>query len=543
LKKLLLSSTSYLPEKNAALRSAIYDVSVGGFNNWANELLLDDYDVHSIVYILDDVGFDGSIDYQQQKYLIDPLLVAIKQKRLLSNKPIIIFLVSNDGGNVLRHVKSHHIALQNKADIIRDINLSGQSSIFVIDINAFLCDGSIYNDRNWYAAHCRLSLDCLAFVKGSLESVCDRFFTARKKILVLDCDNTIWGGVIGEDGIGGIKLGGDGLGAVFKDFQKVAIDLYKEGILLALSSKNEEFDVFNVLENHEDCLIKKDHLVSYKINWNEKSANIAEISRELDLSLGGFVFWDDNPIEREKVKKILPQVFVVEPPDEISEWPRYLRKMLAFESLTNTNEDSLKNEQYKARAKFVEGAKTAADIFDYLRSIKISPSIIALSESNAQRAIQLCQKTNQYNLRTKRHALDELYEMNNSLANSVFMFKVSDIYGDHGIVGLVAVKKIDDKTIFLDTFLMSCRVLGRELDKWIVNELVQYSKNNNFTKIIGNFIATERNSVSSGFFEDNGFTVMQYAEFLREKGIDENGTFYQLNVDSFFANNLEIFNG
>jgi FkbH-like protein len=532
-----------LPEKNAALRSAIYDVSVGGFNNWANELLLDDYDVHSIVYILDDVGFDGSIDYQQQKYLIDPLLVAIKQKRLLSNKPIIIFLVSNDGGNVLRHVKSHHIALQNKADIIRDINLSGQSSIFVIDINAFLRDGSIYNDRNWYAAHCRLSLDCLAFVKGSLESVCDRFFTARKKILVLDCDNTIWGGVIGEDGIGGIKLGGDGLGAVFKDFQKVAIELYKEGILLALSSKNEEFDVFNVLENHEDCLIKKDHLVSYKINWNEKSANIAEISRELDLSLGGFVFWDDNPIEREKVKKILPQVFVVEPPDEISEWPRYLRKMLAFESLTNTNEDSLKNEQYKARAKFVEGAKTAADIFDYLRSIKISPSIIALSESNAQRAIQLCQKTNQYNLRTKRHALDELYEMNNSLTNSVFMFKVSDIYGDHGIVGLVAVKKIDDKTIFLDTFLMSCRVLGRELDKWIVNELVQYSKNNNFTKIIGNFIATERNSVSSGFFEDNGFTVMQYAEFLREKGIDENGTFYQLNVDSFFANNLEIFNG
>lgn len=543
MKKVLLSSTSYLPRGNSALRSKVHDISIGEYNNWANELQLDGYDFHALVCVLDDIGFDHLIEYSQQKHLIEPILCSLKRIKSSSGKPVILFLISNGDGSILKHVKTNQLQLSNRAEILRDINLSCPDLVYVVDVNACLNNASIYSDRNWYSAHCRLAVGCLTFIRSCIDDIVNGYFIARKKILVLDCDNTIWGGVIGEDGISGIRLGGDGVGAVFKDFQKYIVDLNKEGVLLALSSKNEEFDVFNVLENHDECLIKKDHLVSIKVNWNEKSSNIIEISRDLDLSLGGFVFWDDNPIEREKVKKILPEVLVVDPPEDISDWPRYLRNMMVFDALNHTSDDAVKNQQYKARAKFVEGAKSASDIFEYLRSIKITPSLVHLNESNSLRAVQLCQKTNQYNLRTKRHTFNELYEMSSSLANSVFMFKVTDIYGDHGNVGLVALRKIDVNILFIDTFLMSCRVLGRELDKWIVSQIVQFAKNNSFSKILGNFIPSERNSVSSQLYQDNGFVSIIFPEELKGNGVDEEGIFYQLDVDSFVGVNLEIFNG
>ena len=364
---------------------------------------------------------------------------------------------------------------------------------------------NVFDSRNKYLTSSYLSQLGLDELTTFIEVFFTRYSVAKSKVLILDCDHTLWGGVLGEEGIDNIEIGETQVGKVYLDFQKEILNLYNQGILLAISSKNNEKDVFNVLENHPSVILKKKHFVNFKINWESKAKNIAKIAKELDLSLDSFVFWDDNPVERNLIKKLLPEVYTVEPNEDIVYWPNELASLRNFSNLFDTNNKNDKTEKYHARARFVDDKKSALDEIKYLESIKLKTKITSLNKKNMHRASEMTLKTNQYNLRIKRYQLAEIEKILNDKQHISFLIGLKDIYADHGNVGFIILKRIDKNTLFIDTFLMSCRVIGRYFETCIFGYIKKYALKNKYSNIIGEFISTEKNIVAKNLFTEHGF--------------------------------------
>ena len=297
---------------------------------------------------------------------------------------------------------------------------------------------------------------------------------------------------MGEDGLEGIGIGQDGYGKAFQDFQKTIKNISDKGTLLALLSKNTHSDVMDVFEKHNSMILKKDDITISKINWNEKSENIFEIASELSLGLDSMVFWDDNPIEREKVKIKVPEVTVIEPPKNIFDWPSYLKNLNFFSKFSVTTEGYKKKDQYKIRSKFIEGKNNYVSEIEYLKSIRLDPKIIEISEDNLSRASQLSLKTNQFNFRTIRYSENDIKKKKNLIDEHVFMVSLNDIYGDHGNIALVSLKKINEVEVFLENFLMSCRVIGRYLEFWILKKIIDKCDSLGFKKLKIQYLITKK---------------------------------------------------
>ena len=364
---------------------------------------------------------------------------------------------------------------------------------------------NVFDLRNKYLSSSNLSQDGIEVLSEFIGDFFERYTKPRSKVLILDCDNTLWGGVLGEDGINNIEIGDTQSGKIFLDFQKEILKLYNQGVLLAISSKNNEKDVFNVLKNHPSILLRKKHFVNFKVNWNSKAKNILKISKELDLGLDSFVFWDDNPVERNLVRKILPEVHTVEPNDDIVYWPEQLAALKKFSLLSNLKNLKDKTKKYHAREKFIDDKKSAKDEIQYLKSIKLKAKIHKLNKKNIHRASEMTLKTNQYNLRTKRYTLSEMEKIFKDDKKFCFLVSLKDIYSDHGNVGLIILQKIDKKTLFIDTFLMSCRVIGRYFESCMFNYIRKYALKNKYDNIIGELINTEKNIVAKKIFNEHGF--------------------------------------
>ena len=367
--------------------------------------------------------------------------------------------------------------------------------------------------------------------------------------MVLDCDNTLWGGVIGEDGIENLKLGTDGVGKIFSDFQKMILKIKKQGILLVLASKNNEVDVMDVFKNHKSMILKIKDITAYKINWKSKTINIKELANELGLGLDSFVFWDDNPIERAKMIKEIPEVATIEVGEDIHEWPSKLEALNFFVNLKPSKEDENKTLQYKKRFEFISEKKISKNEKDYLKSIKLNPKIIKIDKSNISRASQLTLKTNQFNLRTVRYGLSEMKKIISDKNNFSFLISLQDLYGDHGNIGLVILKRINSKTFFLDTFILSCRILGRHLETWIIKKIFDLLKKKQIFSIVAEYIPTKKNIVSKDFLENHGFKKILKNEIkelnkniiisnLKDRNIS---TLYLCDKKKLKLNNIDIY--
>ncbi len=364
---------------------------------------------------------------------------------------------------------------------------------------------SAFDSRNKYLASSNLSQLGLDELSKFISTFFTRYSKPKSKVLILDCDNTLWGGILGEDGINNIEIGETQIGKIYLDFQKEILALHNQGILLAISSKNNEKEVLNVLNSHPSIILKKKHFVNFKINWDSKSKNISKIAKELDLGLDSFVFWDDNPVERDLVRKILPEVCTVEPKEDIVYWPEQLASLENFSNLSNAIVKNDKTKKYHARAKFISDKESAKDEIKYLKSIKLETKIANLNKNNLARASEMTLKTNQYNLRTKRYTLPEIERIMNDKNYVSFLVGLKDIYADHGNVGLVILQKIDDNNLFIDTFLMSCRVIGRYFETRIFSYIKRYALKNKYINIVGEFIDTEKNIVAKNLLEEHGF--------------------------------------
>ena len=547
--KIKIGCTSFLLPGNESwnILTETNSVKFSEYGDWRTPLVKRKQDEYlCLVLFVPDLfyGFtETKPDNKKFLLLIKLLLKTINDNINRSASPTIIAVSAWKSDSLIREIAGNAEFKEVTKLLIDGLNKikSKNSNLHILDLDTqFAISGfvNVFDKRNWYLAHCRLSSVGLDILAKSLAKIIIRIKKPAKKVLVLDCDNTLWGGVIGEDGISNLALGEDGMGLMFVDFQKVVKKLISEGILIVLCSKNNEKDVWDVFKKHQGMILKKNDISAYKINWKDKAQNLLELSSELNLDLNSFVFWDDNPIERDKVKKSIPEVYTVNVPKDVSEWADLLSSLDSLAKFNITNEDRKKIKQYKMRAKFNIDAKLQADENTFLKSIKLKAKKIQVNQTTVKRASQLSMKVNQLNLRTIRYTENQINQIKSDKQKNIFLVNLKDIYGDHGIVALVCLNKIDQKTIFIENFLMSCRVIGRHLEAWMFNQIVKYAKAKNYEYIFAEYIPTLKNLMAKNCL--NNYSFNKYQIYTKKKPIKMNLKKYKKKSNLYIAETKKI---
>ena len=328
------------------------------------------------------------------------------------------------------------------------------------------------------------------------------------KVLAVDLDNTLWGGVLGEDGTDGIKLGTEYPGALYRSFQRTILDLHQRGILLAVCSKNNPQEAMDALENHPGMLLRPEHFAALRINWQDKAKNLREIAAELNLGIDSIAFFDDNPVERELIRSELPEVKVIAVPDHVQGYSQALRGCPYFERLTLSAEDQGKNKQYQEQGERSKLAQSAGSLEDFFRSLKQEVMIEKVTPESVGRIAQLTQKTNQYNVTSRRYTERQIEEFASRPDCDVYSVRVRDRFGDNGIVG-VLITRIEDDICEIDTFLLSCRVIGRTIETVMLGFLTDMSKAHGASVLQGWFIPTKKNAPVKDLYASHKFQPVE----------------------------------
>lgn len=327
-----------------------------------------------------------------------------------------------------------------------------------------------------------------------------------RKCLVLDLDNTLWGGVIGDDGLDGIVLGnGNGTGESFLDVQRLALNLRERGVLLAVSSKNNDDVARSVFKNHPDMLLKEEHIAVFQANWNDKATNITAIAKELNLGIDSMVFLDDNPVERGLVRGLLPQVAVPELPDNPALYARTLSAAGYFESVAFSQEDRKRAEYYQNDARRVNLQQAAGDVDAYLASLNMRIVFRPFDATGRSRISQLINKSNQFNLTTRRYSETDVQSLESDSDVFTLQVRLIDAFGDNGMISVIVCKSVDPESWEIDTWLMSCRVLGRRVEQMVLREIIRHAGARGVKRLIGVFRPTEKNAMVADHYPKLGF--------------------------------------
>jgi len=325
-----------------------------------------------------------------------------------------------------------------------------------------------------------------------------------RKCLVLDCDNTLWGGIIGEDGLDGIAIGRDWPGREYLEFQKAILELYEQGVILALNSKNNPADVMQVLNEHPQMLLREKHFASIMANWDPKPQNMQKIAEQINIGLDSMVFIDDNPAERELIRQTLPQVETLEIPADPSLFARTLRENGLFARAYLTEEDKKRGQIYAAQRQREQFQKSCTTLDDFLKSLEMVVSIRPAGKDDVKRTAQLTQRTNQFNLTTRRYTEADIAGMTQDKNWRIYVLGLKDKFGDNGTVGLTMVKT-GPKAWFIDTFLMSCRVIGRQVEDALVDRLCRDAIEAGCESVFAEYIPSAKNNLVADFWDKMGF--------------------------------------
>lgn len=327
----------------------------------------------------------------------------------------------------------------------------------------------------------------------------------RKKCLILDLDNTLWGGVLGEDGVDGIKIGGDYPGKAFLYWQEAILQLAKSGIILAICSKNNQQDVFDAWEKNPYLVLKKEHFAAHRINWTDKATNIKELAQELNIGLDSMVFVDDNPTERELIRQTLPMVSVPDFPEQPYELPDFYDILVDqyFQIYTLTEEEKKKTEQYKANAERREAQAAFTDFNKYLESLQMSISVESANAFNIPRIAQMTQKTNQFNLTTRRYTEADI-KIRLGSGWRILCISVADKFGDNGITGVIMLNDTE-----IDSLLLSCRILGKGIEFAFVKTVLRILRESGYKSVFAHYLPTAKNAQVIDFYEKCGFSCLR----------------------------------
>lgn len=459
--------------------------------------------------------------FEELKNLIEIFVKNSKSKLVISN-----FTIPSKSSYGISETKSK-FGLQvmiNKLNENLQNFISTLDSVFLFDMNGFITrygENNIFNPKQFFFGDIKIALDFIPYLSNELMGYVIATLGLSKRCIVLDLDNTLWGGIIGEDGFDGIKLGIGPPGNAFVEFQKCLLGLFHRGILLAINSKNNFDDAIEVIEKHPDMILKKEHFTSVKINWNDKVSNIKEISEEMNFGLDNFVFIDDDPINREFMKSSLPQVLTVDLPKDPSKYTQILEEMIEFNVLEITDEDKKRGLMYSQQKERKNFEKSSSNLQDFLKDMELKVTIKKADKFTIPRISQLILKTNQFNLTTKRYQLEEIQKFSEDNNMIVECVQIEDKFGDNGITGAFIVQKSNSNEWILDTFLLSCRVMGREIEKSILSYIIEIAKKNNVKKLKAEFITTKKNKPIENFLPDCGFK--------------KDGNFWEISLNESFA--------
>ena len=450
----------------------------------------------------------GQQDFEVTLAELDEHLASIE--RAAERAPEIKFFVSTVDmpPGALRPLKQQSIERrleQRWQEGIARANAS-HANVYTLDLKQLVeRDGraAFYSSKRWYLGGLRFSVSGEKLLAREIERILDAQCIARKKCLLLDLDNTMWGGVIGEDGLEGIQLSQTGEGARFRDFQLRIKELAEMGIILGLVSKNNEADAFEVFDRHEHMVLQKSDFAAMRINWSPKSQNVAEIARDLDIGVDSIVFIDDNPVERDAMRAALPEVTVPEFPADTTELPAFLEQVYkdCFFTLESTAEDRSRTQSYMANAKRAAERTAASSINDFLAGLRTKIFLSPAGADDLRRVAQLTQKTNQFNLTTRRYTEQDLRAMQSMPGTDVLVASVADKYGDNGKVVVSILRRPSADTAEIDTLLMSCRVMGRFIEDQILDHLVRQLSAEGLSKLRVPFIPTKKNAPAREFIE------------------------------------------
>ena len=371
-----------------------------------------------------------------------------------------------------------------------------------------LGEGKAFSDKMWYMGKILHSTDFHRALAAEIVSVINREARVPKKALLLDLDNTLWGGLAGENDITPITLSDSGVGLAYKNFQRVIRQMRFEGVVLGIVSKNNDSDALEIINKHPHMVLREEDFSILKINWQDKATNIAEVAKELNVGLDSLVFVDDNPAERDLIKEALPMVSVPDFPDKAEDLADFAINLYNdyFAKNVVTSEDRKKTEDYKANAKRNELKAVAVDFDSYLEGLEMKLVRVPAVE-NKDRFEQLVNKTNQFNLTTLRFSASEISEVLTNKEKEVFLYKVVDKFGDNGIV-VVGILDFTEKAL-ISEFTMSCRVMGRNIENAIVEEFENAARKRGYDTLYAKYIPTAKNKPVADLYDKLGYEVLK----------------------------------
>lgn len=504
-------------------------VTIGEYDNILQEA--DKYKDSDCIIIMYEAGnftdlfpYEGH-EVQNQKELLKEKLVAELKfifEKLSSSKSVFFNLIS------LLPFDNHSLSSIIDPSFILDINyfivqnapknftIVDPAKIYAqlgvaqaVDMRFFLSSKSLYR----YEFHAVYSQLILPAIRNNLGRI--------KKVLALDCDNTLWKGILGEDGPDGIKM--------YKEIQALSVKLAERGILIALCSKNNLKDIQELIDNNEDMIIKPRHITAYKVNWEDKAINLKLLSEDLNLGLDSFVFVDDSDFEINLVKTSLPQILTLQTPKNYSEYVSLFKTLdnIFFRKII-TREDLDKADQYKKEYLRKDIQKSFHNIEDYLKSLELEITCHVDDKNQISRLSQLTQKTNQFNLTTKRYVEADIGNFIESENHNVFSFNVHDRYGEYGWTGLL-IADYENKAASIDSFMLSCRVLGRKIEHKILDWLVAHLMGKGYKTLNAQFNPTLKNQQVEKFYDELGFNVSKDGPIKN----------YSLELETYKYHNLE----
>jgi FkbH-like protein len=381
--------------------------------------------------------------------------------------------------------------------------------VFLFDFNSFVAkygEINVLDYRQFLVGDIKVSLSYIPHLAEELMGYVKANLGVNRKCIVLDLDNTLWGGIIGEDGFDRIDLSLKPPGMAFMEFQRVLLALYQRGVILAINSRNNEDEALRAIRDHPFMVLREEHFATMKINWSDKISNMKEIAQELNIGLDSIVYFDDDPINRELMSKAIPQIKTIDLPDDPSLYASTLMQINDFNTLVMTNEDRKRGEMYREEHKRTELKRSSSNLEDFLKQLEIRVTMKKANNFTIPRIAQLTLKTNQFNLTTRRYQEEDVETLAQDHTKLIGCAQTQDKFGDNGITGVYIVNKNHvDKEWFIDTFLLSCRVMGRGIEDAMMGYILGKAKEEGVIKVKAEFIPTKKNKPCEQLLPNFGF--------------------------------------
>lgn len=390
--------------------------------------------------------------------------------------------------------------------------LRERSNVFLNDVDglaSYVGRKHWFDERMWTLCKAFCAFEYLPMVAQNIVDIVLANLGRVVKCVVVDLDNTLWGGVIGDDGMEGVTISPSGEGEPFGRLQHYLLELKKRGIVLAVCSKNDRETALEPFRHHPEMVLREDDIAVFIANWQPKPDNLRAIKETLNIGFDSMVFLDDNPFERQLVRECLPEVIVPELPDDPSDYVRALSELNLFETTSFSDEDRRRAELYRDNTRREQLRMDVSDISEYLRSLDMRITMKRFDAFHLPRIAQLIQRSNQFNLTTRRYNVAECEAMMSEGTSYVpFYLKLSDKFGDNGLISVVILQR-GGPDLLIDTWLMSCRVLARGVEQYAMNQVVAFAKAHGYATLVGSYIPTAKNAMVQHFYEQFGFERME----------------------------------